>query len=101
MKAKWFEGMKAEDLPGDMAMIAEMCGMEVAILLSEKLPKQAVYIRPMDSVLEKKRKEYVLANFKGNNHAELALVVGVAKRTIYRWLDEKKEDDRQNSLFAS
>ncbi len=98
---KWFDGMKPEDLPGDMAMVAGLCGIETAILLAEKLPSQPIYILRMDSILEKKRKEYVLANFNSKNHKELALAVGVSLRTIYRWLDEKKEDDRQNPLFTS
>ncbi len=86
----WFDGMTPEDLPGDLQLVARECGMDVAFKLAEKLGGIHIYIRPLKSLLVKKKKEFVIKNFNGANHKELAVAIGCTERYIYQIMGSKE-----------
>ncbi len=94
----WFDGMKPEELPGDLQLVARECGMEVALKLAERMGGVGIYVRPLDSLISSKKKEFVRRHFDGANHKELAITVHWSERYIYEILAEKK-DDRQQSFI--
>ncbi len=98
----WLDGLKPEDIKGDLGIIAQRCGMEVAIMLSRELGGINVYIGQLKSLEAVKKKEYILANFDGQNYKELALATGYTEEQIYRIVAESrqvKKADRQDPLF--
>ncbi len=97
---KWFEGMRPEDLPGDLELVARECGMEVALSLAEKMGSVSIYIRPLDGLISRKKEDYILRNFDGSNHKELAIATGYSERWVYEIL-RRERDDRQTGLFEN
>lgn len=98
MIEKWFEGMKPEDLEGDLQLVARECGMAVALLLAEKLPGVQIYVRGQNGLVTKKKEEYVIKNFDGGNHKELAVATGYSERWVYEILTRHR-DRKQTGLF--
>lgn len=95
---KWLEGLKPDDLPGDLQLVAQQCGMEVAIKLAEKMGSVGIYIRPIDSLIAKKKEEYIKRHFNGINHKELALQTGISERWVYEILN-REQNEKQTKLF--
>lgn len=96
---EWTKELKADDLPGDLQLVAQECGIEVALILAEKLPSISIYVRPINGLVAAKKEAYIRKHFNGGNHKELALAVGCSDRWIYKLLEGKKEEDRQIGLF--
>ncbi len=98
----WYDGMTADDLPGDLRLVARECGVNIAIALAEKLGGINIYIRPLKSLESVRKKEFIAKHFDGTNHKELAIATGYCEQQIYRILEEAtqpKKDDRQDPLF--
>lgn len=95
---KWLDGLKPEDLPGDLQLVAHECGLDVAIKLAEKMGGVGIYIRPVDSLIAKKKEEYIKKHFNGANHKELAIATGLSERWVYEILNREREN-RQPKLF--
>lgn len=98
---EWIKDLKPEDLPGDLQLVAIHCGMDVAIKLAEKMGSIRIYIRPIDGIVSEKKREYVVKYFTGNNHKELAIVVGSSEEWIYRVIKEHRQASqiKQRRLF--
>lgn len=96
--AEWIKELKPDDLPGDLQLVAQECGMEVAITLAEKLGSIAIYIRPIDRLMSKQKAKYIKEHFNGNNHKELAIATGYSERWVYEILTGENRDG-QIELF--
>lgn len=95
---KWTEDLKADDLPGDLQLVAQQCGIDVAVCLAEKMGSVSIYIRPVDGLVATKKEAYIRKHFNGGNHKELAIATGYSERWVYKILEGKKED-RQIGMF--
>ena len=80
---KWLDSLKADDFPGDMQLVAQQCGVDVAVKLAEKMGSVRIYVIPIKGILAQKMDEYIIKNFKGNNHKELAIETGVSESHVY------------------
>lgn len=79
-----------EDLPGkDMKMVAEYCGMDIAVKLIEEMPSMAIYI-PKSSV-NQLAQDYIRKNYNGSNVKKLAVKTGYSEKQVYRILHEGKK----------
>jgi len=95
---EWTKDIKADELPGDLQLVAQQCGVDVAIKLAEKMGSITVYIRPIDGLVVAKKEAYIKKHFNGSNHKELAIATGYSDRWVYKILEGKKED-KQIGLF--
>lgn len=96
---EWTKELKAEDLPGDLQLVAQECGIEVAVRLSEKMGSVSIYIRPIGALIARKKEEYIVRHFNGSNHKELAIATGYSERWVYEILDREKTRFKQSGLF--
>lgn len=64
--------IKIDDLPPDFREIAEVIGLEAALLLVSVRGGEAVYIPKGDKVARLARNRAILAEFDGANHRALA-----------------------------
>ena len=103
MSTPWHDGLAPDDLPGDLHLVATECGMDVAVALAEKMGGVQIYITRADGLVSDKKKEYIIANFNGRNHKELAIATGWSERYIYVIIEEhrteKKEAAKQGEMF--
>lgn len=95
---EWTKDIKADELPGDLQLVAQQCGVDVAIKLAEKMGSITVYIRPIGGLVVAKKEAYIRKHFNGGNHKELAIATGYSERWVYKILEGKKED-QQIGLF--
>lgn len=95
---EWLKDLKKEDLPAQYHEMVDLVGIENTLKLAEKFPKQPFYFIGLEAVKEKKKKEYIRKNFKGNNHKDLARATGYSERWVYEILKGEK-DDRQIDLL--
>ena len=84
----WMEDLKPEDLPGDLKIVAQGCGMDVALSLAEKMGGVQIYIRPVEKLVSRKKEEYVRKHFTGRNHKELAVATGYSVPWVYKILSK-------------
>ena len=98
---EWIKELKPDDLPGDLQLVAQECGMDVAIRLAEKMGSISIYIRPIDSLIAQKKEEYIKKHFNGSNHKELAIATGYSERWVYEVLNRDKKTLKQTNLFNS
>lgn len=89
------EGMSIDDMPnGDMKLVAQECGVKVAIALLKKMNGTGIYIPKMDAFC-KIIKGFVLKNFNSSNAKELAITCNISQRKVYEIIEE--EDERRKS----
>ena len=100
MDQKWFDDIKPEDLPGDLQLVAQECGMEVALSLAENMGSVQIYVRPLNGLISKKKEEHILQHFDGSNHKELAIATGYSERWVYEILNRKK-NEKQTAMFET
>jgi Mor family transcriptional regulator len=99
MKKKWLQNITVDDMPNaDMRMVAELCGVEVAIELMRHLGGINIYI---PRTAEKEfLKKYVVERYNGHNAKELAIDLGISVRKVFNILNEKtKPSEDQLGLF--
>lgn len=96
--AEWTKGIKVQDLPKDLQLVAQECGIDVALKLVQQLGGVQLYICKMDALLFNAKRRYVFDKFSGANHTELALATGMTERWVYDILAEDR-DARQTGLF--
>lgn len=97
---EWIAELKPEELPGDLQLVAQECGIDVAIRLAEKMGGVSIYIRPIDSLLAQKKEAYIIKHFNGSNHKELAIATRYSERWVYEVLSRDKQTLKQKDLFA-
>ena len=88
MKFKQFlSDISIEDMPnGDLKMVAEICGMDVAVKLLKELGGINIYI-PQNGLRAVMRR-YVKKQFNGRNAKDLANELGISLTSVYRLLKE-------------
>ncbi len=94
----WLDDITAKDLPAQYHEMVELIGVENTLKLAEKYPKQPFYFIGLETVMEKKKKDYIRKKFNGSNHKELARATGYSERWVYDILKGEK-DDKQPELF--
>jgi hypothetical protein len=73
-----------KELPNDdMSLVAEKCGVEVAVALMKHFPRQRQFIPVLD---KDTKSRYVQICHDGGNTKRLALELGVAEMSVYRYL---------------
>lgn len=98
--AKWVKDIKPEDLPAQYAEMVALVGVEVTMTLADYYKKQPFYFVGLEQLIEKKKKEYIIANFKGDNHGQLARETGYSSRWIYDIIEVHYKTKRsQPGLF--
>ena len=103
---EWLKDLKPEELPENyremLAVIGaetknELLSLRVVLALATHYNKQGVYFSGLDVIVQKKKREYVLAN-RGKRASDLARVTGWSERTIYDIYEEVARN-RQRDLF--
>ncbi len=94
-KQTWVDMLKPEELPGDLQLVAEACGMDVAIRLAENLNSMQLYISSIDRLISKKKQEYIIENFTGSNHKQLALETRYSLKWVYKILAQDNINSSQ------
>jgi DNA-directed RNA polymerase specialized sigma24 family protein len=93
-KLDWIYELPQQEFQGaldkDMRLIYNHCSMDTLLDLLEHLPSLHLYIsqRPLDRL----RRLYILENFEGNNHKELAAKLGCSMKFVYQILREKQQE---------
>lgn len=98
MRAEWLNNITDEDMPNnDLRLVAESCGIEIAIRLLEELPGISIFIPKsgFKRIVEGKIRE----GYNGTNAKELALMYGVSERHIYNIVSGSPMDELQARLF--
>lgn len=90
---KWLDSLKPDDFPGDMQLVAQQCGVDVAVKLAEKMGSVRIYVIPIKRILAQKVGKYIIENFRGNNHKELAIETGVSESHVYDVLIRNKKSN--------
>jgi Mor family transcriptional regulator len=90
-KYDWVKKVDFEKfLTKDMRKILDVLGSEAFFKLCECHDGRTLYI-PSDPLREAK-KEYAIKYFDGSNAKELAKELDVTTRTIYRYLDQHRQE---------
>lgn len=90
MNPEWVKEIAIEDLPLSYQEVARVIGVENTVKLSEYLGGLAFYFPKIETLLSKKKEDYIRKNFNGNNHKELAQATGYSERWIYAILKNGK-----------
>lgn len=99
----WIDEIAIDDLPEEYKMIAEIIGLENTLKLAEHVGGLQFYFRKLDAFIARKKKEYILKNFNGNNHMELAKATNYSLQWVYQILkngrNKNEELSQENTLF--
>jgi Mor family transcriptional regulator len=91
MKDRWLDGLTPEDLPeGDLRLVAELCGVDVAVSLAEHMGGVQLYVPSAAGLISRKKHEYIVRHFDGSNCKELAVATGYSERWVYEILARRK-----------
>ena len=98
---EWLTAIKIEELPKQYREMAEIIGVENTIRLAEYFGKTPVYFPSIDPVIREKKKQYIIENFRGDNHYELARATEYSLVWVYDILKEHKkaQQRKQRKLF--
>ncbi|QII11226.1 hypothetical protein KsCSTR_18470 [Candidatus Kuenenia stuttgartiensis] len=94
----WLDNLTPEDFAGDLRLVADHCGVEVARSLAEKLKSIPIYIRPIEDVIGKRKELYIVKNFHGDNYTELAIATGFSERHVRKLINKHRTEERQKYL---
>lgn len=94
----WLKDIRCEELPEQYRELAELIGLEAALCLEEHYRGLYIYFRSLDELTAAKKKEYIIRNFRGSNHAELARQTGYSLPYVYEIL-KKRQQQGQPALF--
>lgn len=94
----WLDEIKIEELPEKYQEMACIIGIENTIRLAEHFGKEGFYFTGIEKVIVKKKEDFIIKNFNGINHRELAKATGYSERWVYEILKSGR-DERQNALF--
>ena len=86
----WLEDIKPEELPEQYQEMFEVVCMECTLKLARYFGKTGFYFVGLTGVIGKRKEEYILNNFKGNNHKELARIVEYSERKVYQVLKKNR-----------
>jgi len=95
----WHEGLSPDDLPGDLQIIAQECGMDVAVSLAEKLGGMKLYIPQPNVVTLERKKQFIRENYTTLSVREFILATGLSEATVRAIIKKAEQDARQTSLL--
>lgn len=87
---EWLQEIDISELPEQYQEMAELIGLENTIKLIEHFGKTTVYFLSLDRFIREKKRQYILRNFKGSNHRELARITGYSLVWVYEILRDHK-----------
>lgn len=87
---KWLEEIDVSELPQQYQKMAGLIGMENTIKLIEHFGKLPFYFVSLDGFIREKKRQYIVRNFNGSNHHELARTTGYSLVWVYEILREQK-----------
>lgn len=95
----WEKDMTVNDMPnGDMRLVAELCGIDTALLLMKHLGGVNIYVPKM--IERRIMAAYVQRHYDGKNAKNLAVRMGKSIRFVYSLLQENKDKGNgQTSLL--
>lgn len=98
---EWLKEIKLEELPRQYQEMAEVVGLEATIKLAEYFGKIPVYFPSLEGVIRAKKEEYIMKNFKGDNHEELARDTDYSLVWIYEIIKRARKINaiKQRMLF--
>jgi Mor family transcriptional regulator len=81
-----------EDLPENYRIVAEICGMESAVKLSQQMSSLTIYVPSFDKLTRDRRDERIRAEFTGFNLRPLAQKYGLSETWIREIVQRKPAD---------
>lgn len=99
-KSKWLEDITLKDIKNnDLKMVAECCGLDVAVSLIENMRGMGIYI-PKNADMELK-KRYVRQHYDGHNVNEMVRDLDVSREFVFSVMREAKKVNlsKQTTLF--
>lgn len=94
----WHDMVQADDLPGDLQLVAQECGTDVAVALAEALGGMKIYIPQADKIFRPHKKAFIRAN-RAVPVSRLVILTGLSESTVRDLLREIDRDDRQGRIF--
>lgn len=91
---EWLKEIKADELKEPYKEMAGLIGIEATIKLAQFFSKQGIYFRSLEDLIAQKKKEYIVKNFNGNNHRELARATGYSEQWVYKILKNDYTDNK-------
>lgn len=97
LDAEILKDVSIKDMPNsDMELVAELCGIDVAVLLLQQLGGTQISIPKLG--FRRLVERYIVTHYTGNNASELAVRLGVSQRFVFSVL-ERHRKQRQATLF--
>ncbi|GIL19505.1 MAG: hypothetical protein DWB56_14820 [Candidatus Jettenia sp.] len=93
---KWLDEIDVSELPRHYQEMVRLIGIENTIKLIEHFGKMPFYFISLDGFIREKKKQYIIKNFTGNNHHELARVTGYSLAWVYEILRDQKALNKVN-----
>lgn len=91
---KYLKYLRIKDLPEHYQEASRVIGVLATLKLSEAFPGIPLYFKNIEKVLREAKKAYIVDNFTGNNHRQLAIDTGFALANVYTILNDYKEKKR-------
>ena len=97
-RAEWIDVVTIEDMPNsDMRLVAESCGIDMAVKLLEELPGIGIFIPKFG--MKKLVDKYISSKHNGSNAKEIAIRCGVSERYVYQLVRVDPLDEHQLKLL--
>lgn len=95
----WLKEIKIEDLPEHYREMVSLIGIGNTIKLAEHYNKQGFYFSGLDDLIRRKKEKYIVKNFNGANHKDLARCTCYSERWVYEIIEQSRQDKRQIQMF--
>ena len=95
----WLDNLTVDDLPEPYQEVAIIVGVEKTLKLAEHFGKQQIYFKSLKDIIAERKRRYIIDNFKGANHTELARVTDYSVQYVYEILAEER-NRKQCGLFS-
>ena len=94
------DNIQIEDLPVELAGIAEVIGLPAVLQLVEIYGGEAIYINKRESVYRAARDRQIRAEFNGRNYRELAQEYGLTVSMVRQIVGSVEPRQKQLTLFG-
>lgn len=96
----WLDDLRIEDLPEPYSEMAELIGIKNTLKIADHFGKQQIYFKSLKEIISERKRRYIIDNFNGVNHAELARITDYSLQYVYEILAEDR-NKRQCGLFSN
>ena len=93
LKKKYLAMISEDDLSEDLKIVADRCGLDVAVRLADKCAGLAIYIRPARR-LDEVKERFVSRHFNGSNRHNIALALDCSSRWVYEIAKKARQEKR-------